>query len=204
MSDIRKALEDLANGKIIVLTGDRLRGGDIDFAVAAKHANAEAINFMAKHGRGLVCLSLTPARAVKLGIRLINSGKERQSGRPFGQSIEAKTGVSTGISVADRAHTISVAIRDGATGDDITAPGHVMPLIAAAGGVKERPAAAEASIDLCRMAGAGDTAVICSIMREDGEMARLPDIEALIREFDLAVADIDDLLALLDKGDIPQ
>ena len=190
-----RAIAALAAGKVIVLTGDRLRGGDIDFAVAASHATAEAINFMATHGKGLICLALTPARAMQLGISLINPGSDRQSGRPHGRSIEARTGVSTGISAADRARTIAVAIDPASTGDDLVSPGHVFPLIAAAGGVEERPAALEASIELVRRAGAGDAAVICSIMREDGDMARLEDLAELIAQHDLAIADIGDLLA---------
>lgn len=189
-----RAIAALAEGKVVVLTGDRLRGGDIDFAVAARHATPEAINFMATHGRGLICLALTPARAMQLGISLINPGSERQSGRPHGRSIEARTGVSTGISAADRARTVAVAIDPASTGDDLVSPGHVFPLIAAAGGVAERPAALEASIELVRRAGAGDAAVICAIMREDGEMARLDDLADLIAQHDLAVADIGDLL----------
>lgn len=194
MSNLDAAIEALSKGEIIVITGDRFRRGDIDFAIAAKHITPDAINFMARHGRGLICLSLTPARAVKLGISLINPGSERQSGRPFGRSIEARVDVTTGISAADRAKTVEVAVADGANSDDLVSPGHVFPLIAAEGGVAERPAAAEASIELCRLAGCGDTAVICSIMRDDGEMARLNDISELIARFDLKVADIDDLL----------
>ncbi len=189
-----RAVAALAAGEVIVLTGDRLRGGDIDFAVAAKHATAEAVNFMAMHGKGLICLALTPARALRLGISLINPGSDRQSGRPHGRSIEARTGVSTGISAADRARTIAVAIDPASNGDDLVSPGHVFPLIAAAGGVEERPAALEASIELVRRAGAGDAAVICSIMREDGEMARLEDLSDLIAQHELAVVDIADLL----------
>lgn len=189
-----QAVAALAAGEVIVLTGDRLRGGDIDFAVAAKHATPDAVNFMATHGRGLICLCLTPEHAMRLGISLINPGSDRQSGRPHGRSIEAKTGVSTGISAADRARTVEVAIDPDSTGDDLVSPGHVFPLIAAEGGVRERPAALEAAIELCRMAGAGDAAVICSIMREDGEMARLEDIAELIAANGLAVADLGELL----------
>lgn len=189
-----QALAALAAGQVIVLTGDRLRGGDIDFAVAARHADADTVNFMATHGRGLICLALTPAHAMRLGISLINPGSDRQSGRPHGRSIEATTGVSTGISAADRARTVAVAIDPASSGDDLVSPGHVFPLIAAAGGVAERPAALEAAIELCRRAGAGDAAVICSIMREDGEMARIEDLAELIAAHGLCVADLGDLL----------
>ena len=189
-SSLAPALEALAAGRVIVLTGDRLRGGDIDFAIAAKYADAAAINFMAKHGRGLICLALTPAHAMRLGIGLINPGAARQSGRPHGRSIEARDGVSTGISAADRARTIAVAISEGATSDDLVSPGHVFPLIAAAGGIDERPAALEAAIELTSRAGAGEAAVICSIMRDDGEMARIDDVEDLIARHRLVIADI--------------
>jgi 3,4-dihydroxy 2-butanone 4-phosphate synthase len=192
-SGLDKAIAALAEGRIIVLTGDRLRGGDIDFAVAAKHADADAVNFMATHGRGLICLALTPTRAMKLGIGLINPGAARQSGRPHGRSIEAREGVSTGISAADRARTIAVAIDEGSSADDLVSPGHVFPLIAAPGGIAERPAALEAAIELCRRAGAGDAAAICSIMRDDGEMARIEDISVLIAQHNLPIVDISEL-----------
>ena len=197
MSNLDAAIEALGKGEIIVITGDQFRRVDIDFAITAKNISPDAINFMARHGRGLICLSLTPARAVKLGISLINPGSERQSGRPFGRSIEARVDVTTGISAADRAKTVEVAVAEGANSDDLVSPGHVFPLIAADGGTAERPAAAEASIDLCRLAGCGDAAVICSIMRDDGEMARLNDIGELIESHGLKVADIDDLLLRL-------
>ncbi len=193
-AQLDQALAALAAGKVIVLTGDRLRGGDIDFALAARHADADTVNFMATHGRGLICLALTPAHAMRLGISLINPGSDRQSGRPHGRSIEATTGVTTGISAADRARTIAVAIDPVSTGDDLVSPGHVFPLIAAAGGVAERPAALEAAIELCKRARAGDAAVICSIMREDGEMARIEDLADLIAQHSLCVADVGDVL----------
>ncbi len=197
MSGVDEAVEALAQGRMIIITGDRLRGGDIDFAIAARHVTADAVNFMASHGRGLICLAMRPERAVKLGISLINSGAERQSGRPFGRSIEARTGVGTGISAADRAQTIRVAMAAESTGDDLVSPGHVFPLIGAPGGVRERAAAAEASIELCNLAGVGDMAVICSIMRDDGEMARIDDLDGLIARHAIPVADIGVLLSRL-------
>ena len=193
-----KALEAIAAGRIVVIEGDRLRGGDIDLMCAASHVTPEAINFMATHGRGLICLALTPERAGQLGLSLVNPGTARQTGRPFARSIEAAEGVSTGISAADRAHTVQVAIAEGATSAHIHSPGHVFPLIARAGGVLERASACEASIDLARLSGAGDAAVICSIMRDDGEMARLEDIGDLIAAHGLAVADIGALIERLE------
>ena len=193
-----EALARIAAGRIVVIAGDRLRGGDIDLMCAARHVTPEIVNFMATHGRGLICLAVTPQRAAQLGLTLVNPGTERQTGRPFARSIEAASGVSTGISAADRAHTVAVAIAEGASAADIHSPGHVFPLIAQEGGVLARPSACEASIDLARLAGAGDAAVICSIMRDDGEMARLEDIGDLIAAHGLAVADIGALTARLE------
>jgi 3,4-dihydroxy 2-butanone 4-phosphate synthase/GTP cyclohydrolase II len=195
-----QALADVAAGRIVVLSGDSLRGGDIDLMIAARHVTPDAINFMATHGRGLICLAVTPERARQLGLTLINPGPHRQTGRPFARSIEAASGVSTGISAADRAHTIAAAIAEGAGAADIHSPGHVFPLIGQVGGVMARHSACEASIDLARMAGAGDAAVICSIMRDDGEMARIDDIGDLISEHSLIVAEIGELIARLEGG----
>jgi len=194
MDQLQPALDALAQGHIIIITGDRLRGGDIDFCIAAQHVTPEAINFMATHGRGLICLALPPARAARLGIKRINPVFHKQSGRPYGRSIEAASGVATGISAADRAHTIKVAAAPGAAASDLISPGHVFPLITDDGGVHARPAATEASVELCRLAGAGDAAVICSIMRDDGEMARIEDISHLVSERGLQVIDIAHLL----------
>jgi len=191
---IEAAVDALKQGQVIVITGDRYRRGDMDFAVAAQHATPEAINFLATHGRGLICLAMQQDRAQRLGIDLMNPGSDRQSGRPLGRSIEAAEGVTTGISAADRAQTVKAAVAPDATSDDIVSPGHIFPLICSAGGVNERPAAAEAAVELARRAGAGDAAVICAIMRDDGEMARPADIADLVERFALAVADIGDLL----------
>lgn len=187
---LEPALEALKRGEIVVLTGDRLRGGDIDFCTPASMVTPEKINFMATHGRGLICLTLTSEAAMRLGISLMNPTSERQTERPFGNSIEAAEGVSTGISAADRAQTILVAVAEGARADHLVSPGHVFPLIARSGGVAERMSAVEGSIDLCRRAGVGEAAVICSIMRDDGEMARIDDIADLVAENGLAVANI--------------
>jgi len=170
MSGVQPALDALARGEVIIITGDRFRRGDMDFCVAAHHASADAINFLATHGR------------------------------PLGRSIEAAEGVTTGISAADRAQTVKVAIQPDATSEHIVSPGHVFPLITAPGGVRERAAAAEAAVDLCQRAGVGDAAVICAIMRDDGEMARPADIADLVARFGLAVANIDDLLEIAEPG----
>ncbi len=196
-----QALAEIAAGRIVVLSGDRLRGGDIDLMIAARFITPEAINFMATHGRGLICLAIPQGHADRLGLSLVNPGTARQTGRPFARSIEAASGVSTGISAADRARTVKVAIADGARAEDIHSPGHVFPLIAQSGGVLARASAVEASVDLARMAGAGAAAVICSIMRDDGEMARIDDIADLLRDHRLAVADIGELIQRLAKAD---
>lgn len=190
MSPLDPALAALREGKIVVLTGDRLRGGDIDFCTPASLVTPETINFMATHGRGLICLTMTREAAMGLGISLMNPTSERQTERPFGNSIEAKEGVTTGISAADRSHTIRTAVAPGARAEHLVSPGHVFPLIARGGGLAERMSAVEGSIELCRRAGVGESAVICSIMRDDGEMARIDDIADLIDQFGLAVADI--------------
>jgi 3,4-dihydroxy 2-butanone 4-phosphate synthase/GTP cyclohydrolase II len=200
-ADLDHALAEIAAGRIVVIAGDRLRGGDIDLMCAARAITPEAINFMATHGRGLICLAVTPERAAQLGLTLINPGPHRQTGRPFARSIEAASGVSTGISAADRAHTVAVAIAPAASAADIHSPGHVFPLIAQDGGVLTRAAACEASIDLARMAGAGDAAVICSIMRDDGEMARIDDIGDLLAAHGLAVAEIGALIERLEGAE---
>lgn len=192
---LQSAIKAFAAGEVIILTGDTLRGGDIDLAVAARYADADVINFMATHAKGLICIALTPPQALRLGIGLINTGADRQSGRPQGRSIEASTGVSTGISAADRARTIAVAIDPASSGDNLVSPGHVFPLIAAPGGLVERRAALEASIELARRANAGEAAVICSIMRDDGEMARLEDCADLIAQHRLKSVDIAELIA---------
>ena len=193
MGDLQTALDALGRGDIIVITGDRLRGGDIDFCTPASTITPDKINFMARYGRGLICLTMTSERAVSLGIALMNPTAHNQTGRPFGNSIEATDGITTGISAADRARTVEMAVKPGATAGDLVSPGHVFPLIARTEGTSVRMSAVEGSIELCRLAGVGDAAVICSIMRDDGEMARLNDIEEMLEEHGLTVANIGDL-----------
>lgn len=191
------ALQSLAQGKMVLVTGDTLRGGDIDLVIPARFADAAAINFLALHARGLICLALPPERALRMGIALINSGRERQSGRPFGQSIEAAEGVTTGISAEDRARTVSVAVDPDSCASDLISPGHVFPLIACAGGVRERPGAVEAVIDLCRMAKVGEAAIMSAVLREDGNTARAGDIQGLLVEHAIVSVDIADVRAAL-------
>ncbi len=187
------ACTEVAAGGIVLLSGDRLRGGDIDLITAARTATAERINFMAQHGRGLICLAIPTDHAVRLGIGLLNPGSSRQSGRPFGQSIEARHGVDTGISAADRARTIQVAAAPQSSADDITTPGHVFPLITRPGGVLVRAAAAEAAVDLCRLAGMGAAAALCSVMRADGTMARIEQMEDFAADHGIPIVDVSEV-----------
>ena len=194
---VNRAIAQLGAGGIVLVTGDGLRGGDIDLVVAARSADAAAVNFLALHARGLICLALRPEAAMRLGISLLNSGKERQSGRPFGQSIEAREGVTTGISAADRARTIAVATDPASSSSDLVSPGHVFPLIVRNGGVAERPGAAEAAVELCRLAEAGDAAVMSAVLREDGGMARAEDIGRLLADHDIPAVAVAELAAFL-------
>lgn len=194
------ALSRLAAGKMILITGDTLRGGDIDLVIPARFADAAAINFLAIHARGLICLALPPERAMRMGIALLNSGRERQSGRPFGQSIEAATGVTTGISAEDRARTVAVAIDPANSASDLISPGHVFPLIARGGGVRERAGAVETAIDLCRLAHVGEAAVMSAVLRDDGETARADDISDLLAAHGIVAVDITDVQAALAGG----
>lgn len=173
------ALEALRSGTPVILTGDAFRGGDIDVMVPAAFATPAMINLMATHARGLICVGITPERAVRLGIGLVNPGSERQSGRPQGISVDAAHGISTGISAADRAHTVALMADPATTADALVKPGHVFPLIARPGGVRERMGAVEGALDLCRMAGLPPVAVLCAVLREDGSMARADDLASL-------------------------
>lgn len=182
--------QHLADGGLIILAGDALRHGDLDFAMAASRVTPQAINFMARHGRGLICLGLTQPRAWKLGITPQHSGEGGDSGRPFGVSIEARHGVETGISAHDRAHTIAVAMAPDARAADLVKPGHVFPLIADPGGLAARRSTLEAGIALCRRFELGDGVVLCAIMRDDGTMARRADMEAFATEHRTPIVDI--------------
>ena len=198
---VARASERLAAGGMILVTGDELRGGDIDLVVAARFADAAAVNFLALNARGLICLAVRPEQALRLGIALLNSGSERQSGRPFGQSIEARDGVTTGISAADRARTVAVAIDPISSSSDLVSPGHVFPLIVRAGGVCERPGAAEAAVELCRRAGAGEAAVMSAVLRDDGGTARAEDIAALLADHVIPTVSVAEIVASISARD---
>ena len=174
--DVATAVEELKAGRMIVVVDDEDRENEGDLTLAAEFCTPEAINFMAKWGRGLICLTLTEERADLLRLGAMTQDNTSRFGTAFTESIEAREGVTTGISAADRAHTIQVAISPGSTAQDLARPGHVFPLRARKGGVLVRAGQTEASVDLARMAGLIPAGVICEIMNDDGTMARVPDL----------------------------
>ncbi|MEE9274738.1 MAG: 3,4-dihydroxy-2-butanone-4-phosphate synthase [bacterium] len=196
-STIEGAVEDFREGRVVILVDDEDRENEGDFAMAAEKVTPESINFMTKEGRGLVCLALTPERVDALGLPMMVQGGQNGSrfGTSFTVSIEAHEGVTTGISAFDRAHTIRTAIRSGARPSDLVTPGHVFPLRARPGGVLRRTGHTEGVVDLARLAGLDSSGVICEILREDGTMARLPDLIKLSKRHKLSLVTIKDLIA---------
>ena len=185
---------ELKAGRMVILVDEEDRENEGDLVMAAEHITAEAINFMAKHGRGLICLTLTEARCKKLGLTQMARNNKTQYGTAFTVSIEAAEGVTTGISAADRARTIQVAVAKSSTADDIVQPGHVFPITAREGGVLVRAGHTEAGCDLAAMAGLEPASVICEIMNDDGTMARLPELLEFAREHQLKIGTIADLI----------
>jgi 3,4-dihydroxy 2-butanone 4-phosphate synthase/GTP cyclohydrolase II len=173
---IEEAIEDIREGRMVVVVDDPDRENEGDLTIAAQFATPEAINFMATHARGLICLCLTEERADELGLRPMTDHNEAPLGTAFTVSVEAREGVTTGISAADRSRTIQVAIHPQSTAHDLVQPGHVFPLRAKPGGVLERIGQTEAAVDLARLAGLTPAGVVCEIMNEDGTMARVPDL----------------------------
>jgi 3,4-dihydroxy 2-butanone 4-phosphate synthase/GTP cyclohydrolase II len=173
---IAAALEDIRAGKFVVVVDDEDRENEGDLTIAAQFVTPEAVNFMATHGRGLICLCLTPERCSELGLRQMTDQNETPFGTAFTVSVEAREGVSTGISAHDRAHTIQVATDTSSTANDLVQPGHVFPLQARPGGVLQRSGQTEAAVDLARLAGLTAAGVVCEIMNDDGTMARVPDL----------------------------
>jgi 3,4-dihydroxy 2-butanone 4-phosphate synthase/GTP cyclohydrolase II len=194
LASIEEAIDDIHNGKMIILVDDEDRENEGDLTMAAELVTPEAINFMARFGRGLICLALEPGLVDKL--QLPQMVRNNQSGfkTAFCVSIEARRGVTTGISAADRATTIRAAVADNAVPDDLVSPGHVFPLRAKKGGVLVRTGQTEGSVDLARLAGLKSAAVICEVMKDDGTMARLPDLEEFAASHDLKIATIADLV----------
>lgn len=195
IAKIEAALEDIRQGKMVILVDDEDRENEGDLVIAAELVTPEIINFMAKEGRGLICLSLTEARADELDLPLMVSDNSSSFGTAFTVSIEARRGVTTGISAADRSHTIQVAVADETTARDLARPGHVFPLRAKKGGVMVRAGQTEGSVDLARLAGLKPAGVICEIMNEDGTMARMPQLQKFAKQHELKIVTIADLVA---------
>ena len=192
---VEEAIEEIRQGRMVVVCDDEDRENEGDLTMAAQFATPEAVNFMAKEGRGLICLALTPERCDELGLDLMAAKNETPLQTAFTVAIEAREGVTTGISAADRAHTIQVAVDPGASPRDLVQPGHVFPLKAKAGGVLERTGQTEAAVDLARLAGLNPAGVICEIMNEDGTMARVPDLIPYCEQHGLKMITVADLIA---------
>jgi 3,4-dihydroxy 2-butanone 4-phosphate synthase/GTP cyclohydrolase II len=192
---IEAAIEDIREGKMVVVVDDPDRENEGDLTIAAQFATPEAINFMATHGRGLVCLALTPERCDELGLDLMAAKNESSFRTAFTVSVEARDGVTTGISAHDRARTIQVAIDPKSRPHDLVQPGHIFPLKAKPGGVLERTGQTEAGVDLARLAGVIPAAVICEVMNDDGTMARVPDLVGYCRRHELKMVTVADLIS---------
>ncbi len=195
LSSAEDLIEEARNGRMFILVDDEDRENEGDLVVPAQFATPDAINFMARHARGLICLAMTQQRVEKLGLPLMSQQNGTRHQTAFTVSIEAREGVTTGISAADRAKTIAVAINPESTRDNITTPGHVFPLLAREGGTLVRAGHTEASVDIARKAGLTPAAVICEIMNDDGTMARLPDLVAFAQHHNLKLGTIADLIA---------
>lgn len=191
---IKEVIEDIRASKMIILVDDEDRENEGDLCMAAELVTPEAINFMARYGRGLICLTLSVELADKLNLQPMVRDNRSSFGTAFTVSIEATRGVTTGISAADRATTIKVAVDDNTKPEDIVSPGHVFPIIAKKGGVMVRTGQTEGSVDLARLAGLKPAGVICEIMKDDGTMARMPDLQIFAKEHNLKIATIADLI----------
>ena len=202
VATIEEAIKDIRAGKMVILVDDEDRENEGDLTMAAEAATPEAVNFMAKHGRGLICLTLTPDKCDSLGLRPMVRDNTSPFETAFTVSIEAKHGVTTGISAADRAHTILTAVADNATPADLVSPGHVFPLRARNGGVLVRTGQTEGSVDLARLAGLKPAGVICEIMNEDGTMARMPELKKFAKHHGIRICTIADLVAYRLKNEI--
>jgi len=194
-STVEEAIDEIRRGRMVVVCDDENRENEGDLTMAAQFATPEAINFMAKEARGLICLTLTPDRCDELGLDLMAAKNESPFQTAFTISVEAREGVTTGISAADRARTIQVAIDPGSKPEDLVQPGHVFPLKAKEGGVLERAGQTEAAVDLARLAGVIPAGVICEVMNEDGTMARVPDLIPYCDRHGLKMITVADLIA---------
>jgi 3,4-dihydroxy 2-butanone 4-phosphate synthase/GTP cyclohydrolase II len=194
LNKIEEIIDDIRLGKMVVLMDDEDRENEGDLVMAAECVTAEHINFMARHARGLICMPMSREHSERLGLRLMVERNASGFGTKFTTSIEAATGVTTGISAADRARTVQVAASPGATETDIVQPGHIFPLIAETGGVLVRAGHTESACDLARFAGFGETGVICEVMNDDGSMARRPDLEIFAQKHGLKIGTVADLV----------
>jgi len=192
---VKDAMEDIRKGRMVILVDDEDRENEGDFCFAAEHVTPEKVNFMAMHGRGLICLSLTDDRLRQLDVPLMVEKNTSRFETAFAVSIDAKTGISTGISAYDRARTIRLAVDDNTKPSDFVRPGHIFPLRCKPGGVLVRTGQTEGSVDLARLAGLKPAAVICEIMKDDGTMARMPDLERISDQFDVKIVTIADIIA---------
>ncbi len=192
---MEEALDLIRQGKMIILVDDEDRENEGDLTIAAEKVTPEIINFMAKYGRGLICLSLTEEKVKDLQLPMMSTNNESRFQTAFTVSIEAREGVTTGISAYDRAKTILTAIADDARPEDLVTPGHVFPLKARKGGVLVRTGQTEGSVDLARLAGLKPAGVICEVMKDDGTMARLPDLEVFAKQHDLKIVKIADIIS---------
>ena len=202
VATIEAAIEDIRHGKMVILVDDEERENEGDLTMAAETATPEAINFMAKHGRGLICLTLTPEKCDTLGLRPMVRDNTSPFETAFTISIEAKLGVTTGISAADRAQTVLTAVADDSSPGDLVSPGHIFPLRAKSGGVLVRTGQTEGSVDLARLAGLKPAGVICEIMNDDGTMARMPELKKFARNHGIKICTIADLVAYRLKNEI--
>lgn len=201
VSTVEEIIEDARNGRMFILIDREDRENEGDLVIPAQMATPDAINFMATHGRGLICLTLTGDRIDALGLPLMASHNSSRHETAFTVSIEAREGVTTGISAADRARTVAVAIDSAATASDIATPGHIFPLRARDGGVLVRAGHTEAAVDVSRLAGLNPSGVICEIMNEDGTMARLPDLVSFAQRHNIKIGTISDLIAYRRRHD---
>jgi 3,4-dihydroxy 2-butanone 4-phosphate synthase/GTP cyclohydrolase II len=200
-STIEEALEDIRDGKMVVVCDAEDRENEGDLTLAAQFATPDAINFMATYGRGLICLALTPERCDELGLDLMAAKNESPFETAFTVTVEAREGVSTGVSAHDRAHTIQVAIDPRTRPRDLVQPGHMFPLKAKPGGVLERTGQTEAAVDLARLAGLNPAGVICEVLKQDGTMARVPDLADFCAEHGLKMITVADLIAYRRRHD---
>ena len=201
LDKVKDAIKAIKNGEIIIVVDDHNRENEGDFIAAAEKITPEMINFMATHGRGLICLALTSSRISQLGLSLMSTHNSSRHETAFTISIEAREGVTTGISAHDRALTVSTAIDSNKNQAEISTPGHVLPLKAKDGGVLVRAGHTEAAVDISRLAGLNPSGVICEIMNEDGSMARLPELVAFARKHKLKIGTISDLISYRRRHD---